>query len=172
MNKLVICMLAAVLAAGAGCKRNENGSTEVMSSDEMVEATQQTTEKATAKTEAMTKQATEAVENFAVTAEDVMNDLNQSVEHVQQKVAAFDKTEMLAYADKYKDVIADVKNQVAQLTDQVQNLSITEAMGEKGKLLKAELSKYTGQLTGLKDRYGVYLEGLKAFGVDLSAYTL
>ena len=31
MNKLTLCTLVALLTAGVGCKRNEDGSTEVMS---------------------------------------------------------------------------------------------------------------------------------------------
>ena len=49
-------------------------------------------------------------------------------------------------------------------------LKTMEIIGEKGKALKAEVAKYTDQLTALKDRYGIYVNKLKELGVDLSAY--
>ncbi len=93
-------------------------------------------------------------------------------EQVKQQVASFDKSQLLGYADKYKEVILEKKDQIAELGDKVKGLSMTEMLGEKGKALKDQLSQYTGQLSGLKDRYGIYLEQLKSFGVDLSAYGL
>ncbi|MEN8255000.1 MAG: hypothetical protein ABFR33_05975, partial [Verrucomicrobiota bacterium] len=101
-----------------------------------------------------------------------MGDLNQSVEEIKQKVAGFDKTQVLAYADKYKDVLLEKKDQVAALTNKVKSLSMTDALGEKGKALKAQLTQYTDQFNGLKERYQPYLDALKGFGVDLSAYGL
>lgn len=180
MTKIVYYALVAGLVLGAGCsKENEDGTTEMMSAEEVAEKTQETavqvTEKAaevTEKAEEVTKQATEAISSLTVKAEDVMADLNKSVEQIKEKVAAFDKTQLLGYADTYKDVILEKKGQLDTLTEKVKGLSAMELIGEKGKALKSELTQYTEQLTGLKDRYNVYLGKLQEFGVDLSAYTL
>ncbi|MCF7818263.1 MAG: hypothetical protein K9M54_10315 [Kiritimatiellales bacterium] len=184
MKQVVFYALAAGLVLGGGCtKKNEDGTSETMSAKEVAVKTQETAVKATAKASEMTakaaeatKQATqktqEAVSSLTVKAEDVMGDLNQSVEQIKEKVAGFDKTQLLAYADTYKDVIIEKKDQLAGLTDTLKGLSMTEMLGDKGKALKGQLSQYTDQLGGLKDRYGIYLDKLKTFGVDLSAYGL
>jgi hypothetical protein len=172
MKRVVFYALAVALVAGIGCKRKDDGTTELMSAEEVVNKTQETAIKSTEKTAEVTQQATAAVSSFSVKAEDVMGDLNSSVEELKQKVAGFEKTQVIAYADKYKDVILEKKDQITELSEKVKGLSMTEVIGEKGKALKEELSQYTDQLDGLKDRFGVYLEKLETYGVDLSAYGL
>lgn len=179
MKQIIFYTLAAVLVLCEGCKKNEDGTTELMSTEEVAEKSQETavhvaekSAEVTEKAEEVTKQAAAAVNSFTVQAEDVMDDLNQSVEEIKRKVAAFDKNQLLAYADKYKDVVLEKKDQIAELTNKVKSLSMTDALGEKGKALKGQLTQYTDQLNGLKERYSVYLDALKGFGVDLSAYGL
>lgn len=180
MKRIVFYALAGAVVLATGCtKKNEDGTTELMSTEEVVVKTQETavqvTEKAadvTEKAEEVTQQATAAVNAITVKTEDVMGDLNQSVEEIKEKVAGFDKTQLLAYADKYKDVLFEKKDQLTALTEKVKDLSMTEMIGEKGKALKDQLTQYTDQFNGLKERYGIYLDKLKTFGVDLSAYGL
>lgn len=184
MKQVVCYALTAGLVLGAGCtKKNEDGTTEKMTATEVAVKTQETVVKATEtvadvteKAEAVTKEVVQkteaAVGAFNVKAEDVMADLNQSVEEVKTKVAGFDKTQLLAYADQYKNVILEKKDQLAGLTESLKALSMTEVIGEKGQALKSQLAEYTGQFNGLKERYGVYLDKMKEFGVDLSAYGL
>lgn len=180
MKHVAFYALAAGLVLATGCtKQNEDGTTAVMTPEEVAEKTQKTavkaTEKAavvTANAEEATKQVTAAVSSLTVKAEDVMGDLNKSVEEIQQKVAGFDQSQVMAYANTYKDVLLEKKDQFAALTEKVKGLSMTEMLGEKGKELKGQLAQYTEQIAGLKDRYGIYLDQLKEFGVDLSAYGL
>lgn len=179
MKQIVFYILATALVMCAGCKRNDDGTTELMSAGEIAEKSRETavkvaekTVEATEKAEEVTRQATEAVSSFTVKAEEVMGDLNESVEEIKQKVATFDKTQVLAYANKYKDVLLEKKDQITGLTSKIKGLSMTDALGEKGKALKNQLTQYTDQFNGLKERYSVYLDKLKEFGVDLSAYGL
>jgi ABC-type phosphate transport system auxiliary subunit len=168
MKQMVFYAVATLLLFGAGCKKKEDGTTELMSAEEVTGKAAEVTEKA----EQVTQQTTAAVSAFTVKAEDVMGDLNQSVQHIKEKVAAFDKTQVLAYAQEYKTIILEKKDQVAGLSDKLKALSMTEMIGDKGKALKDQLAQYTDQLSGLKDRYSVYLDKLKEFGVDLTAYGL
>lgn len=161
MKQIVFYALATMLVSFAGCKRNEDGTTELMSAKEVGEKTQEVAVKTTEKAAEVTAKA-----------EDVMADLNKSVEQIKQQVAEFDKGQVIAYADKYKDILLEKKDQVTALTEKVKGLSVTEALGEKGKEIKEQIAQYTEQLNGLKERYSVYLDALKGFGVDLSAYGL
>lgn len=161
MKQMIYCALAVALLAGSSCKRNEDGTTELMSAEEVAEKTQETAIKVAEKTEAVT-----------VKAEEVMNDLNMTVADIKKKVASYDVTKVTAYADTYKDVILQKKDEIAGLTEKVKGLSMSDALGEKGKAIKEQLEQYTAQFDGLKKRYSVYLDKLKEFGVDLSAYGL
>jgi hypothetical protein len=172
MKQMAFYALAALLVLGAGCRKGEDGTTEVMSAGEVADTTQAAAVQATEKAAEVTEQAEAAVKAVTVKAEDVMADLNQSVEQIKEKVAAFDKTQVLAYAAEYKNVLLEKKDQIADLSGQLKGLSMTEMMGDKAKALKDQLAEYSEQLAGLKDRYSVYLEKLEEFGVDLSAYTL
>lgn len=172
MKQIVFYALAASLALSAGCKRNKDGSAEMMSSEEVVEKSQAVAVQTTEKAAKVTAQAEAAVSAMTVKAADVMNDLNQSVEQIKEKVAGFDETQVLAYVEQYKSVLLEKKDQIANLTGQLKGLSMTEMMGDKAKALKDQMAQYTDQFAGLKDRYSIYLQKLEEFGVDLSAYTL
>jgi hypothetical protein len=172
MKQIVFYALAAGLALSAGCKKSEDGTTEMMSAGEVADKTQAAAVQATEKAAEVTEKAEAAVSAMTVKAQDVMADLNLSVEQIKQKVAGFDKTQVLAYADQYKNVLLEKKDQVADLTGQMKGLSMTEMMGDKAKAIKDQIAQYSDQFTGLKDRYSVYLEKLETFGVDPSAYTL
>jgi len=172
MKRILFMALAAGLLSGTGCKKQEDGSTAMMSPEEMAEKTQAAAVQTTEKAAEATAKAEAAVSAFTVKAEDVMGDLNQSVEEIKQKVAGFDKTQVLAYVDQYKTVLLEKKDQVADLTAQLKSLPVTEMMSDKAKALKNQLSQYGGEFSGLKERYSVYLQKLEEFGVDLSAYTL
>ncbi len=165
MKQIIFYVLAASLTLATGCKKGEDRTTEMMSSEEVVEKPQEVAVQTTEKAEAV-------VSELTVKAEDVMDDLNQSVAEIKQKVAGLDKTQVLAYGDQYKNVLLEKQQQIADLTGQLKGLSVTEMMGDKAKGLKDQMAQYSDQLAGLKDRYSVYLEQLEAFGVDLSAYTL
>ena len=172
MKKILFMALAAGLLSGAGCKKQEDGSTTMMSSEEMVEKTQAAAVQTTEKAAEATAKAEAAVSALTVKAEDVMGDLNQSVEEIKEKVAGFDKTQVLAYVDQYKAVLLEKKDQLADLTGQLKSLPVTEMMGQKATALKSQISQYGDEFLGLKERYSVYLQKLEEFGVDLSSYTL
>jgi hypothetical protein len=172
MRLILFYALAVSLFMIAGCKKGEDGTAERMSSEEVIEKTHAATVQASEKAAEITEKADAAVSTLTVKAEDVMADLNQSVEQIQQKVAGFDKTQVLAYVDQYKSVLLEKKGQIADLTGQLKDLSMTELMGDKAKVLKDQITQYSDQFAGLKDRYSIYLQKLEEFGVDLSAYTL
>jgi gas vesicle protein len=187
MNNILFISLAAGLLLATGCsKESKTENTKPTTTKKVAEKPKQATEQVTEKAEVappkmeivsekaaeITQQATEVANTISVKAEDVMADLDQSVEEVKQQVSNFDKDQLLAHADEYQAVILEKKNQLLALGNKLKGLSMTELLGEKGKALKSQLSQYTEQLTALKDRYEIYLNKLKEFGVDLSAYGL
>jgi len=99
-----------------------------------------------------------------------MAELNQPIADIKTKAASLGQPELMAYANAYKDVIAANKDKLASLTSSLKGLPMADMLGEKGIDLKKQLSQYTAQLAGLKERYSVYLDMLKKLGVDLSAF--
>lgn len=183
MKQTVFYVLAAGLILSTGCSKKEE--TPVRESpaaaESMTEQAETVTAQAAEKIAAVTEQAqaaakemtqkVEAVKSaFSVKPEQVMEELSQPVENIKTKVAALGQPELMAYANTYKDVLLEKKEQFAGLTDQLKSLPMGDLLGGKGKEIKDQIAQYTAQFSGLKERYGVYLDKLKAFGVDLSAF--
>lgn len=109
---------------------------------------------------------------LTATPEQVLAELNQPVADVKTKAASLGQPELLAYANTYKTLIIEKKDQLAGLTASLKSLPMSDLFSAKGKAIKDQLAQYTTQLTGLKERYSVYLDGLKALGVNLSSFGL
>ncbi len=106
----------------------------------------------------------------SISPEQVLAELNQPVADIKTKAAALGQPELLAYANTYKTLILEKKDQLASLTSSLKSLPMSDMFSAKGKAIKDQLSQYTTQLAGLKARYGIYLDQLKALGVNLSAF--
>lgn len=177
MRKIMFYTLAAGLVSGAGCSKKEE--TPPTPPPSMPPAIAQITGKVaavTAQAQAVTKDITQkaqaAVQALTVKPEAVMADLNVPIADLKAKVANYGQPELLGYANAYKEVILAKKDQLAGLTSTLKGLPMADMLGEKGKAIKDQLTQYTSQLAGLKERYGVYLDMLKKFGVDLSSFGL
>ncbi|NOU36424.1 MAG: hypothetical protein HOO88_06605 [Kiritimatiellaceae bacterium] len=180
MKQVVFYALAAGLVLSAGCsKKEEKPSAPAVSAAKpaMPTTVAQITGKVaavTAQAQAATKEVAQKVEAvksaLTVKPDQVMAELNQPIADIKAKAAALGQPELLAYANTYKTVLLEKKDQLAGLTSQLKALPMADMLGEKGIALKNQLSQYTAQLAGLKERYSVYLDMLKKLGVNLSAF--
>lgn len=192
MNRIILYALATGLLAGAGCSKQEESApaskgtvaekAQILASDVTQKAegvAAQATEQLTAAAERtkvaaqdLSQKAQTAIKELTVSKDDVMAELSVPVSDVKTKVASLGQSELMAYAGTYKDVLLEKKDQLAGLTSQLKALPMGDMFGEKAKAIKDQLSQYTSQLAGLKERYGIYLDKLKALGADLSAFGL
>lgn len=182
MKQAIFYALAAGLVLSAGCsKKEEKPSAAAVSAVKpaMPTTVAQVTGKVAAvaaQAQAVTKEVAQKVEAvksaLTVKPEQVMAELNQPVADIKTKAASLGQPELMAYANAYKDVIVTKKDQLASLTSSLKGLPMADMLGEKGIALKNQLSQYTTQLAGLKERYSVYLDMLKKLGVDLSSFGL
>ncbi|MCU0857579.1 MAG: hypothetical protein MUC65_04145 [Pontiellaceae bacterium] len=192
MKQILFYTLAAGLALSTGCSKKEEPAAQTVPPKETVskppqaapetpaKTTQTAGKQITEKTAALKEQATaagaETIQKVksatTVTADDVMADLKLSPDEVKAKASGYNQSEVIAYANGYKEVIREKTAQMNSLADTVKGLKATEIFGEKGKGLQSKISEYTVMLTSLKERYSVYLDLLKKYGVDLSAYGL
>ena len=177
MKQFVFYALAAGLVLSTGCSKKEE--TPPTPPPAMPPAMVQITGEVavvTAQAQAITKEVSQktqdAVKALTVKPEAVMAELNQPVTDIKAKAANYGKPELLAYANAYKDIIVAKKDQLAGLSTQLKRLGMADILGEKGIAIKDQLTQYTSQLAGLKERYEVYLDMLKKFGVDLSSFGL
>jgi hypothetical protein len=178
MKKVLCQALAAGLILSAGCSKKEEPAPNPPAAPEttLTEQAQAISKDLTKKAEATTRnvaQKIEAVKSaLPVKPDQILAELNQPVADIKANVATMGQPELMAYANAYKDVIVANKDKLAGLTSSLKGLPMADLLGEKGIAIKNQLSQYTAQIAGLKERYGVYLDKLKALGVDLSAFGL
>lgn len=127
---MVFWALAAGLAFSTGCSKKEEFPAQEIpaAADSMTEKAESATAQAAEKIAAVTEQAqaaakeitqkVEAVKSaFAVKPTQVMEELSQPVENIKTKVASLGQPELMAYANTYKDVLLEKKDQLAGLTE-------------------------------------------------------
>lgn len=180
MKRTALYGLAAGLVLVTGCSKKEKPAPEAPEKT-AIEQTKSVTQDLTAKAENLTEQTKAAaqelsqktqtvVQELIVKKDDVMNELARPVADIKAKVESLKQPELLTYATAYKDVLVEKKDQLAGLSQQLKALPIGDLLGEKGKALKEQVGQYTSQFNALKERYSIYLDKLKALGVDLSAF--
>ena len=177
MKKVILYALATGLIVGAGCSKKEEVQAPVKPAptppvQEVKKSEPVPVVKAEPITKMVTQKTEETVAAVKVKAEEVMAELTQPLAEVKKKVAKLDPPQLTAYADTYKEVLLEKKDQLLDLTQNLKTLSLVDMMGQKGRTIKDQISQYTKQVTDLKDRYSIYLDQLKALGIDLSKYHL
>ncbi|QBG49188.1 hypothetical protein EGM51_17955 [Verrucomicrobia bacterium S94] len=188
-NLGIVLMAAAFICSSGFLKKGEDGSYSVDTSG-IEKKANEAAAAASAKADEVTKQAetlsTKAVEKIkeqaaklSVSKEEVLADLQKPLKDIQAKVATMDPAKLTAYLGQYSSVFADTQSKVTAYSQQVKDLKWYEKFSTKSKELKTQLSEYSNQFSGLKEKAGVYLEKLKgygldpaALGIDLSAYGL
>lgn len=179
MKRFGIILIASAFVFSSGFfKKSEDGSYSIDTTSIEKKTTDAIETKATAEAEKMAATSTsemvaaakKAVAQYDITDEEILADLAKTKDEIVAKVAAMDKTKLIAYLSKYKEVFAGTEGKMAEYTKQIKNLSITQKYSAKGKELKASMKKYTDQYDSLKTQAAVYVEKLESYGVNLSSY--
>lgn len=71
-------------------------------------------------------------------------------------------------AMEYKDAIMSKKAEIDKLSSKIDEISVTEMMGEEAKQLKTELDDLNESISALRERFEIYYNQLKEKGGDLS----
>ncbi len=171
MKIFAICAMALLLIAATGCSKQTDTPADTMSTEAGTANTapaskEMAPESAPSEsvTEKIADESREAVSTLKVKTEDIMADLEQSIDALKQKAASFDQSQLQAYVDTYKEMILDKKDQIAEVGAKIKELPLTEMMGEKARALKEQMSQYSDELEALKERADVYLNLLKTGG--------
>lgn len=102
--------------------------------------------------------------------ERVLNDLYTSADEVKRQVDFMSDDEVIAYADEYLSVVRYVKDKVTALTDELEQMDISDMAGGEARKIQAQLSEAKEQLTMLKERYVFYIGRLEQMGVSMREY--
>lgn len=171
MKKLGLLIMAVAFVLGSGfLGKDKDGSVAVPGMDEISKQAGEATKQAEAMTQEAAEKAKKAAASINVKTEEIMADLDKTIDEMKAKVAGMDKARLVAYASKYTDVFADTQDQIAALKGKLKDLKWTEKLGAKGRELKKQISTYNEQFKGLKQQCGLYIDKLESYGVDLSAY--
>jgi chromosome segregation ATPase len=73
-----------------------------------------------------------------------------------------------AKAMEYKDAIMSKKAEIDKLSSKIDEIPVTEMMGEEAKQLKSDLDDLNQSISALQERFEVYYNQLKEQGGDLS----
>lgn len=99
-------------------------------------------------------------------------DLQKSIADLQTAAQTMSLDTLKATALKYKEAILSKQADAEKLLTEAKALSVTDALGEKGKALKSDLQSLQATVSALKERYQVYYNAMKEKGADLSGIVL
>ena len=159
---IVTVLLIASLSLMAGCSRKE--------------------EPPIAPAEPETKEATGMMDSVKVAAEEAVEtvkeklsmdiDLDKAVSDLKAEAAKMDIEDLQKIAMKYKDAIVEKQAALQPLMDKLADIPMTEKLGAEAKGLTEDIKKLTDSLAPLKERFGVYVNAIKAKGGDVTKLAL
>jgi Skp family chaperone for outer membrane proteins len=101
----------------------------------------------------------------------VAADLQKSIAAIESQAQTMNVADLKATAVQYQQALSAKQADLQKLAAEVKGLSITDALGDKGKALKADAQKNEADVKTLKDRFQVYYNKLKEKGGDVSGLT-
>jgi hypothetical protein len=179
---LVLILAATAISANAGLlDKDENGNFAAMADlSEKADAAKVTASNEWAKASAISKdtyakaleETKKAMALLNVKAEDVQANLGLSTADLKAQLESFKQEKLLAYAGEYQKLLETTQTKVTDYGTQFKELKWTQKFTSKGRELKGQLKQYQGQLDTLSAQYGIYIDKLKAMGVNLSDFGL
>jgi len=117
------------------------------------------------------KPAAEEVKQALITAAAEV-DLTSSMDKLKEHAKQMSVDALKATAEKYKAQFLSTKNSLETKADLLSKIPWTELLSTEAQSLKKDIQTLTDTLASLKDRMAVYVDALKAQGVDISSFTL
>ena len=87
-------------------------------------------------------------------------DAGKTPEEVKQDAGQMDKSALEKKVEEYKGLIAEQQAKLEELSKQVEEIPVTEMMGEKANELKAQMTKVTDYISELEAKLQSYLDEL------------
>jgi hypothetical protein len=154
MKKLCM-MLVIVMGVGlAGCEKSTP--TAKPTTDKTVETARPAAE--------------EVKQAMITTAADV--DLTSSTDKLKEQAKLMSMEALKATAEKYKAQFLSTKSNLETKMDLLSKIPPAEKLSAEAQTLTKDIQTLTSTLASLKDRLAIYVDVLKAQGVDISSFAL
>ena len=131
------------------------------------QAAQETTQKAAETAKPAAEQAAQAM---TATAADV--DLTSPIDKLKEQAKSMNADALKATAEKYKTQFMTMKDTLAAKTELLNKIPLTDKLGPEAQALTKDIKTITDSMASIKERMGVYVDALKAKGVDTSSLGL
>jgi hypothetical protein len=99
-------------------------------------------------------------------------DLTSSLDTLKEKAKQMSIDALKATAEKYKAQILSTQGDLSTKTDLLSKIPAMDKLGPEAQALTKDIQNLTSSLTALKDRLMIYVDILKAKGVDISSFKL
>lgn len=132
-----------------------------------MKAVQETTQKAAQAVQPTVEQAKQALQTAAAEV-----DLTSSIESLKEQAKQMSVDALKATAEKYKEQLLATKSDLAAKTESLAKIPLTEKLGAEAQALTGDIKTLTTTMTSLKERMMIYVDALKAQGIDISAFKL
>ena len=95
-------------------------------------------------------------------------DESKPIADVQAEAAKMNVEQLKAKAMEYKDALAAKKAEIEKVVTKLQEIPITEKLGNEAKTLQTEITNLNQSVAALTERFQIYYNKLKEMGGDLS----
>ena len=96
------------------------------------------------------------------------DDESKAISEIQAEAEKMDVQQLKSMAMTYKEAIVAKKGDLGKVTAKLEEIKVTEMLGDEAKKLKADIADVTKSVSALKDRFQVYYQKLKEKDGDLS----
>ena len=99
-------------------------------------------------------------------------DMTSPIDTLKEKAKSMSIDALKATAEKYKAQFLSTKSDLATKSDALSKIPMMDKLGPEAQALTKDIQNLTSSLTAIKERLAVYVDALKAQGVDISSFTL
>ncbi|MBM4103828.1 MAG: hypothetical protein FJ263_07230 [Planctomycetes bacterium] len=170
----ICAILVVVMAVGfVGCKKSAPTDQPVteQSAQSAAAETQKAVQETAAKTMETAKPAAEEVKQALITAAAEV-DLTSPIDKLKEQAKQMTVDALKTTAEKYKAQFLSTKKSMETKTDLLSKIPMAEKLGAEAQSLTKDIQTLTSTLASLKDRMAVYVNVLKAQGIDISGFAL
>jgi flagellum-specific peptidoglycan hydrolase FlgJ len=187
MKKMFVMLVIGIIAGLFGCKKSTPAEPKAAepavkqtqpAAEKAAPAVQQTADDAQKSAEETAQKAAESAQPAAEQVKEALTtaaaeiDLTSPIETLKEQAKKMSIDALKATAEKYKAKFLSTKADLATKTDQQAKILATGKSGADVLALAKDIQTLTNTLDSLKERMMVYVDILKAQGVDISSFTL
>jgi hypothetical protein len=189
MKKMCVMLAIAICFGFAGCKKSSPATPKPKPAQQAVKPTKTAAEQAAPAMQQMageaqksaeetTEKAAEEAKGAAEEGKEAMImeaaevDLTSTIDKLKEQAKSMNIDALKATAEKYKAQYLSMKNDLTTKKDQLAKLTEAGKTGAEVLGLSKDVENLTATLSSLKERMMVYVDALKAQGVDISSFTV